>query len=95
MDIESKDNLMAALQTAIELEHSTIPLYLCALYSIKPGTNQFISDTIRSVVIEEMLHFSISCNILISIGGSPNISKADFVPKYPGPLPGVRNGIQA
>lgn len=94
MDITCKDNLMSALQTAIELEHATVPPYLCALYSIKPGTNTFISDTIRSVVTEEMLHFSISCNILNSIGGSPNINKPDFVPKYPGPMPGgLRRGL--
>lgn len=96
MDINCKENLMVALQTAIELEHSTIPPYLTALYSIKPGYNQFIADTLRGVVVEEMLHFSIACNILISIGGSPNISKPGFVPKYPGPLPGgLRRGLIA
>ncbi len=94
MDINSKENLMVALQTAIELEHSTIPPYLTALYSIKAGYNQFIADTLRGVVIEEMLHFSIACNILISIGGSPNINKPGFVPKYPGSLPGgLRRGL--
>ena len=32
--------LKAALQSAIELEHSTIPPYLYALYSIQQGRNQ-------------------------------------------------------
>ena len=33
------DDLKENLQTAMELEHSTIPPYLCALYSIKEGKN--------------------------------------------------------
>nr|MCU0322110.1 ferritin-like protein [Chitinophagaceae bacterium] len=54
--IKTIDSLKKHLQVAIELEHSTIPPYLCALYSIKEGTNVAASQIIRSVVIEEMLH---------------------------------------
>jgi len=35
--ITSLENLRGHLQWAIELEHTTIPPYLCALYSIEPG----------------------------------------------------------
>src|SRR5262249_37639486 len=94
MNLDSAADLMQALQVAIELEHSTIPPYLCAYYSIKPGTNVAIAELIRSVVIEEMLHMALVCNILISIGGHPNIGHAKFVPTYPGPLPGgLRSGL--
>jgi len=85
--IKTLDELKAALQTAIELEHSTIPPYLCALYSIKDGTNQKAVETIRSVVVEEMLHMILACNVLNAIGGEPVINVKKFVPDYPGPLP--------
>lgn len=88
MNIATKEDLAAALQTAIELEHSTIPPYLCALYSIKPGRNQEAASIIRSVVMEEMLHMAMACNLLNAIGGAPSIDRPDFIPTYPGGLPG-------
>ncbi|HVI47308.1 MAG TPA: ferritin-like protein [Chitinophaga sp.] len=88
MDLDSKEDLLRALQTAIELEHSTIPPYLYALYSIRQGCNTEVAGLIRSVAVEEMLHMALVANIMISIGGSPNINHNRFVPKYPGSLPG-------
>src|SRR5277367_4613490 len=82
------EGLRRALQKAIELEHATIPPYLYALYSLKPGTNLEIAGVIKSIVLQEMLHMSLDCNILNAIGGSPEIDAPCFVPKYPGPLPG-------
>jgi hypothetical protein len=96
MDIESVEQLKQALQIAIELEHGTIPIYLTAMYSIKPGTNAEVMSLIRGVVVEEMLHMSLVCNILIAIGGSPAIGQPGFVPRYPGPLPGgLRSDLTA
>lgn len=86
--IRELDDLYEHLQAAIELEHATIPPYLCALYSIKPGSNQAASDILRSVVVEEMLHMTLACNVLNAIGGRPNIDQGDFVPDYPAHLPG-------
>ncbi len=86
--IKTLDDLKRNLQIAIELEHSTIPPYLCALYSIKEGTNAVASTIIRSVVVEEMLHMVLAANILNAIGGEPVINKKDFIPEYPGYLPG-------
>lgn len=77
-----------ALQQAIELEHATLPTYLYALYSLKPDTNERIATLMLSVIMEEMLHMALSCNILNAVGGHPVIDKADFIPAYPGPLPG-------
>jgi Ferritin-like len=48
-------DLYEHLQAAIELEHSTIPLYLTALYSIQPNSNREVAEIIFSVVREEML----------------------------------------
>jgi hypothetical protein len=80
-------DLYIYLQNAVELEHSTIPPYLTAMFSLKPGTNDDIGRLIRSIVVQEMLHMSIAANILIAIGGHPQINTPSFIPKYPGPLP--------
>ena len=82
-----KEDLYQYLQNAIELEHATIPPYLTAMFSLKPGTNEEIRGLIRSIVIEEMLHLTISANILVAIGGCPQINTPEFIPSYPGPLP--------
>jgi hypothetical protein len=94
MHIETAEDLQAALQVAIELEHSTIPPYLTAYYSIKPGANAEVAQLIYSVVIEEMFHMAQVCNLMIAVGGRPRIGHARFVPRYPGPLPGgLRSGL--
>ncbi len=85
--ITTVESLRSHLQTAIELEHATIPPYLCALYSIKEGSNSFAYQVIQGVVMEEMLHMILSANILNAIGGSPAINKPDFIPEYPTYLP--------
>src|SRR6266571_5799834 len=87
--LDTQDGLLNGLQQAIELEHATIPTYLYALYSIKPDSNTAIQDRIRSIVIQEMLHMALACNLLNAIGGSPVIARPEFVPQYPGLLPGA------
>lgn len=89
---QSGQDLWPALQQAIELEHSTIPPYLYALYSLDASKNGEIVSIIQSVVIEEMLHMALASNVLNALGGSPSIDRPDFIPKYPGPLPG---GVQS
>lgn len=88
MKLITVERLRKALQLAIELEHATIPVYLCALYSLKPGHNRVVGAIIRSVVIEEMLHMALACNLLNAIGGTPRLDQSHFLPRYPGPLPG-------
>ena len=87
MPIADVDELKAHLQTAIELEHATIPPYLCALYSIPDGKNVSASALIRGVVMEEMLHMVLAANLLNAIGGTPDLTHSAFVPSYPGYLP--------
>lgn len=89
------EDLRCKLQTAIELEHSTIPPYLTAnftLFTTGAQTNQAISNLIGSVLGEEMLHMSIACNVLNAIGGAPVIDFPKFIPTYPGHLPGAVEG---
>jgi hypothetical protein len=85
--IATLKDLQTHLQTAIEVEHATIPPYLCALYSIKDNTNLEAARIIKSVVLEEMLHMILAANVLNAIGGHPNLRHSDFVPKYPSFLP--------
>jgi hypothetical protein len=82
-------SLQSALQKAIELEHATIPPYLTAYYTLR-GTSaggKAARQIIHSIVIEEMLHMHLACNILNAIGGAPLINAPGFIPTYPGPLP--------
>lgn len=89
--LDTVEGLRKALQTAIQLEFSTIPPYLYALYSLKDPKST-VYDLIRSVVIEEMLHMALACNLLNAIGGKPVIDDRAVVPRYPGHLPGGVEG---
>lgn len=74
------------MQQAIEVEHSTIPLYLSAMWSIVNNSAD-VTQTIHSVVIEEMLHMTIAANVLNAIGGAPMIDSPTFIPVFPLALP--------
>jgi Ferritin-like len=78
--------LQDSLQSAIDLEFATIPVYLSGLWSIEQQSGEVYS-LVDSVVLEEMLHMGLACNMLTAIGGSPAIN----VPSYPGSLP---NGVR-
>lgn len=88
-------HLQECLRTALQLELSTIPPYLCGLYTIKEGSNVEAAALIRSVVVEEMLHMVLVSNILNAITDPKTIKKGeklfnvkDIIPNYPTPLPG-------
>ena len=82
--IEKIEDAIDLLQMAVELEFSTLPPYLYALYSIKAGTNAEASSRIRSVAMQEMVHMCLACNIINALGTDPTLA----VPTYPGPMPG-------
>ncbi len=85
--------LRKSLQAAIELELSTLPPYLCAMWSIKDASagspGGLVYKLIDSVVKQEMTHMGLACNMLTGIGGTPEIAAgyANNI-NYPGPLPG-------
>jgi hypothetical protein len=85
--IDTVDDLRRHLQWAIELEHATIPPYMCALYSLDPGRNPEAVDVVGSVLVEEMLHLALAANLLNAVGGSPRIDTPELLPAYPHPLP--------
>jgi hypothetical protein len=70
--IKDLDWIRQRLQTAIELEFSTLPLYLSAMFSLEVQ-NYSAYNIIRSVAMEEMVHMAIASNILSALGGTPAI----------------------
>ncbi|MGD9617519.1 MAG: ferritin-like protein [Alphaproteobacteria bacterium] len=89
------DELRRHLQAAVQLEHATIPPYLTALYSIRPGTNADAYHVLRVVAVEEMLHLTLAANMLNAVGGSPDLTQPGFVPDYPAYLPNGETDFQA
>jgi hypothetical protein len=83
MSISDVEDLKRHLQWALELEHSTIPPYLCALYSLHDGANAAAASVIKGVVMEEMLHMTLVANVLNAVGGKPLVDDPKFIPKYP------------
>jgi len=80
--INKVTDLQDSLQSAIELEFSTIPPYLCAEWSIKDPADP-VARMMHSIVLQEMLHMGLACNMLTAIGGNPSIAKPAFIPAYP------------
>ena len=70
------------LQQAIDVEFATLPPYLYSLYSIRPGSNAQAAQLVKSVALQEMIHFCLASNILNCIGGTPRVNP----PKYPAPI---------
>ena len=85
--IATLESLQEHFQWAIELEHFTIPPYLCALYSLDPDRNAEAVEVVASVLIEEMLHLTLAANLLNAVGGRPRIDTPRMLLPYPRPLP--------
>ena len=82
------DWLKRMLQFAVQLEFATIPPYLTAYWSVKTTTTSIVQNMIYSVALQEMLHMGLVCNILTSLGATPQIAATSAIPEYPGHLPG-------
>ncbi|HEY3467208.1 MAG TPA: ferritin-like protein [Amycolatopsis sp.] len=85
--IDTVDDLRRHLQWAIELEHATIPPYLCALYSLDAARNPEPAQVVGTVLAEEMLHLALAANLLNAVGGEPRLDTPELLPPYPHPLP--------
>lgn len=75
---QDQEWLQTSLQAAIELEFATIPIYLSGMWSLQQQSGP-VYDLINSVVLEEMLHLGLACNMLVAVGGKPQIT----APTYP------------
>jgi hypothetical protein len=87
LGIRSVLTLREHLQTALAIEHATIPPYFTAWLSIHEGANRDASQIVRSVMLEEMLHLTLVANLMNAVGGCPRLTQPDFVPRYPHSLP--------
>ena len=79
--------LKERLYTAIEITHSSIPVYFTALWSLKPGYNTQIKKVLTNSVQRSLLHLGLMSNILTAIGGLVNFHYATFRTNYPSALP--------
>ncbi len=94
MAIKTIESLREHLQWSVEIEHGTLPPYLCALYSIEEGHNTDAAEVIHSVFMEEMLHLTLAANVLNAIGGSPVLDSPQLMPTYPAFLPHSNEAFQ-
>ena len=87
--IQTVEDLHYYLVQAMKVEHATIPPYITALYSMKPGTNIEAFQILRTVAVEEMLHLTLVANVFNAVGGDikSTLTGADFIPTYPTVLP--------
>nr|VWO96715.1 Uncharacterized protein [Ganoderma boninense] len=82
----TKDDLVKHLKTGMQVELGTIPLYFCALYSIKRDNGQWGSKAranILAVAEQEMLHLALAGNMLRALDGKQLLYDESFMPKYP------------
>ena len=77
--IATLESLREHLQWAIELEHFTLPPYLCALYSLDAVRNPEASEVVASVLVEEMLHMTLAANLLNAVGGRPRLDVPELL----------------
>jgi hypothetical protein len=94
MAIDTVDDLRRHLQWAIELEHATLPSYLCALYSLDPVRNPDAAEVVAGVFVEEMLHLALAANVLNAVGGRPRLDPTRLLPAYPRRLPHGDRSLQ-
>ncbi|MFC9097456.1 ferritin-like protein [Streptomyces sp. NPDC057072] len=85
--ITTLESLREHLQWAIELEHATLPPYLCALYSLDPQRNPDAVQAVSGVFVEEMLHLALAANLLNAVGGQPVLDAPHMLPVHPRALP--------
>jgi len=84
-NVDDRGALQEAAQLAVQVEFTTVPAYLTALYSIsEPESAAY--QALRSVVIEEMFHVNQAANLLVAIGGVPRFTPP-HAPTYPCYLP--------
>ncbi|MEU0965801.1 ferritin-like protein [Streptomyces sp. NPDC005917] len=92
--IATLESLREHLQWAIELEHATLPPYLCALYSLDPMRNPDAAQAIGSVFVEEMIHLALAANLLNAVGGQPRLDPSTLLVPHPRPLPHGDRSLQ-
>ncbi|MFJ5270791.1 ferritin-like protein [Streptomyces sp. NPDC088358] len=92
--IATLEDLRRHLQWAIEVEHSTLPPYLTALYSLDPARNADAAQLIGGVFVEEMIHLALVANLLNAVGGQPRLDAPHMLPPHPRTMPHADRSIE-
>lgn len=93
----SREQLLALLGEAAEVEHNLMCCYLYAAYSLKTDVSEGLTEdqatalagwrrAVMSIAVEEMGHLALVANLTTAIGGPPNFSRLNF-PIGAGALP--------
>jgi len=87
--LRDRNWILDHLQIAVQLELSTLPPYLTAMWSVRRVATQVVA-TLDEVIRAEMTHMGMVCNLFNAVGHgkSPIIADPSVVPTYPGHLPG-------
>ncbi|HEX4965382.1 MAG TPA: ferritin-like domain-containing protein [Thermoanaerobaculia bacterium] len=64
--VTPKDELLALLNLAVEVEHSLLVQYLYAAASIQSGP---VKSMVRDIAVQEMAHLITAENLLLAVGG--------------------------
>lgn len=87
--VENREELLFLLTEAAELEHSILCTYLFAAFSMKTDDDEWddrdLADLVRrwqrviyDVAVQEMVHFTLVCNLLTAVGGAPHLRRPNF-----------------
>ncbi|MFQ6029582.1 MAG: ferritin-like protein [Dehalococcoidia bacterium] len=87
--IENRAQLIYLLTEAAELEHGIMCCYLFSAFSMKRDSKEGLTEkqldaverwrgTILQIAIEEMVHMSLACNLLTSVGGAPHLRRPNL-----------------
>ncbi|TBU46322.1 ferritin-like-domain-containing protein [Dichomitus squalens] len=82
----TKKALIEHVKTGMQVELGTLPIYFCALYSIKRDNGGWGSKAranILAVAEQEMLHLALAGNMLAALGGTQPLYDKLFIPTYP------------
>lgn len=88
-EINTREELINALQEAIGVEHGLMIQYLFAALSCKRRVDEGLSEDevelirqwearILRVARDEMAHMATACNLITAIGGSPDFNRPNF-----------------
>ncbi len=87
--IENREQLIALLAEAAEIEHNLMCCYLYAAFSLKEDRDEDLSENeldavqrwrrqILHVAIDEMAHLALVANLTAAVGGVPHFGRANF-----------------
>jgi CDGSH-type Zn-finger protein/uncharacterized Fe-S cluster protein YjdI len=89
LQIRSREQLLAALGEASEIEHNLMCCYLYALFSLKERPDEDIlpeelaavnrwRGIIRGIALEEMSHLTLVANLTSALGATPHLLRPNF-----------------